>query len=81
MNSVQNDILYIFHITAPVRSNSNQSLNSSSKYNVGDDVMITKDLATTKILQHGHGGWNDAMNTVSVKLQANEHASYLVLCV
>lgn len=61
-------VMHILAVGGPPCIDDRGSLGGEYELSAGDTVRVDLDLETTKLMQEGHGGWDDAMADVNTTL-------------
>ena len=59
-------VMHILAVGGPPCNDDRGSLGGEYELSAGDTVRVDLDLETTKLMQEGHGGWDDAMADVNL---------------
>lgn len=60
--------MHILAVGGPPCRDDRSTLGGEYELSAGETVRVDLDLETTKLMQEGHGGWNDTMADVNITL-------------
>ena len=74
--------MHVLAVGGPPCIDDRGSLGGEYELSAGDTVRVDLDLETTKLMQEGHGGWDDAMADVNLHvLPVHSYKSVHILTV